>query len=334
MKARVVLVTGGAGFIGTHTVLALLDAGWNVVVLDDLSSGCRDFLPEAVTFYLGNAGESSLVGEIIRRHGVTAVIHLAASILAPESVTYPLTYYRNNVEVSRALIEVCTAERVEAFVFASSSAVYGEQAAETINEEVPTCPRTPYGRTKLVTEWMLSDAEISGGPRFVALRYFNVAGCDLAGRVGPVGPPNHLIRIAVEVVQGLRDGLTLHGTDYPTPDGTCMRDFVHVSDVANLNVTALRFLEGGGSSLVMNCGAGRGYSVRDVAAEIGQISGQALDIHPGPRRRGDPSRVVADIGLVNDALGWRPQHSDLTTIIATELAWQKTLKRGVHDEAC
>lgn len=318
-----VLVTGGAGYIGSHVVLALRDAGRAVVVLDDLSTGRRDLVPGDIPFV---QGDGALVRRVLAEHGCRAVMHFAGSIIVSESTREPLRYYRNNVAASQALIEACVEAGVESFVFSSSAAVYGMPERCPVNESAPTRPINPYGRTKLVTEWALQDASRVHDLRVAALRYFNVAGADPRGRSGECQPvASHLVKIAAEVAVGARDGMSLYGDDYDTPDGTCVRDYIHVSDLADAHLAALRHLETGGESVTLNCGYGHGYSVRQVLDKIGEVLGRALPLSVAPRRPGDPPLLVADARRIRETLGWASKHDDLGKIVASAIAWEKKL---------
>jgi len=320
------LITGGAGYIGSHTVLALRDAGRRVVVLDDLSTGSREAVPEDVDLIRGNAGDRSLVAEIIATHGIDSVIHFAGSILVEESMRAPLTYYANNVCVSYNLLETCRAAEVPRFIFSSSAAVYGAAEVSPIPEEAPTRPINPYGSTKLATERMLRDQARAGGPGYVALRYFNVAGADPLGRSGQRGPvATHLIKIASQVIAGSRPAMTINGDDYDTPDGTCVRDYIHVSDLAAAHLAALSYLESGGESRVLNCGYGHGYSVREVVEAVERCTGHALNARVGSRRPGDPPILVADVSALRRAVDWTPRFDDLEEIITSAVNWEKTI---------
>jgi UDP-glucose 4-epimerase len=319
-----VLVTGGAGYIGSHAVLALRAAGWPVVVLDNLSTGSLRPLHRDCAVVIGDVGDRDLVTAVLRRHDVVAVIHLAASIVAPESVDRPLVYYRNNVATSLTLLEACVAHRAAAFVLSSTAAVYGAPAHSPVDEDAPTIPINPYGWSKLMVERMLADAHLAHGIPFAVLRYFNVAGADPAGRTGPseVGAA-HLIRVALDAALGQRSHVPIYGTDYPTADGTCVRDFVHVSDLAEAHLAALDHLFAGGASTVLNCGYGRGFSVRQVIEAVERVGGRPIATRPAPRRPGDPPEVVADARRIRALLGWRPKFDDLELMIAHALAWRR-----------
>lgn len=321
-----IMVTGGAGYIGSHVVLALRDAGRTVVVLDDLSTGRHDLVPGDVPFVQGDVGDGKLVRRVLAEHGCRAVMHFAGSIIVSESTREPLRYYRNNAIASQALIEACVAAGVESFVFSSSAAVYGMPARCPVDETASTQPINPYGRTKLITEWALRDAMQAHGLRVAALRYFNVAGADAKGRSGECQPvASHLIKIAAELAVGARPDMSIYGDDYDTPDGTCVRDYIHVSDLADAHLAALRHLEGGGESVTLNCGYGHGYSVRQVLDKVAEIVGRELPIDVAPRRPGDPPLLVADATRIGEVLGWTPKHNDLGKIVASAIAWEKKL---------
>lgn len=329
-----VLVTGGAGYIGSHTVRQLVGTGHDVVVLDNLSTGHRWAVSPQAMLVEGDAGDKSVVGELLDRHRVRAVIHFAGSIVVPESVVDPLKYYRNNTCVSRNLIEACAERGVDKFIFSSTAAVYGIPDIQPVSETTPLRPINPYGTSKLMIEWMLRDTAASfgarGGPdgfRYVALRYFNVAGASLDGMLGQATPEaTHLIKVACEAACGLRKGLTVFGTDYPTADGTCVRDYIHVEDLARAHLDALRYLDGGGSSDTLNCGYGRGFSVRQVLSAVERASGMALNAEDGERRAGDPPELVAESSRIRNVLGWKPQRDDLDLICRTAYKWERSLK--------
>lgn len=321
-----VLVTGGAGYIGSHMVLALRDAGRNVVVLDNLSTGFRWAVhPEAV-FVEGDCGDEDLVGRVIREHSVDAIVHFAGSIVVPDSVVDPLGYYLNNTVRSRALIAAAVANGVPRFLFSSTAAVYGDAKESPIAESAPLDPVSPYGTSKLMTELMLRDTARAHPLKYVALRYFNVAGADPAGRSGQSSPrATHLIKVATQAALGERTHLDVFGTDYPTPDGTCLRDYIHVTDLARAHVLALDYLAAGGASAVFNCGYGRGYSVLQVIEAVKRVSGVDFPVNHAPRRAGDPAALVADASRIREVLGWRPELDDLDTIVAHALAWERSL---------
>lgn len=321
-----VLVTGAAGYIGSHVVLALLAAGRRVAALDNLSTGRRDLVPLEVPFFHGDAGDADLAARIFAEHEIGAVLHFAGSIVVPESVTRPLDYYRNNTIVAHALIAACVRAGVGRFVFSSTAAVYGMPDRLPVDEDAPTAPINPYGASKLMTEWMLRDAAAAHGLRYVALRYFNVAGADPGGRSGQCSPvATHLIKIACEAAVGRRAEVAVFGDDYPTPDGSCLRDYIHVSDLADAHVLALAHLEAGGDCRTLNCGYGRGHSVLDVLAAAGRVLGRPLPTRIAPRRAGDPPALVAGARRIADVLGWRPRYDDLETIIGHALDWERRL---------
>lgn len=328
----VTLITGGAGYIGSHAVLALRDAGRRVVVLDDLSTGARRVVPADVPFVAGDAGDQALVRSVIAEHDVGSIMHFAGSILVEESLDVPLAYYRNNAATSCNLLEAAVEAGVRRFIFSSTAAVYGAPASVPVPENAPTRPINPYGSSKLVTEWMLRDIAAASGLRFVALRYFNVAGADPAGRSGQLGPvATHLVKIASQVVAGTRAGMSIHGDDYDTPDGTCVRDYIHVSDLAAAHLAALAYLEQGGGSRILNCGYGHGYSVKEVLAAVARCRGRPLDAEVGPRRPGDPPALVADTAALRRTLAWRPRFDDLEQIIASAVHWEKSLPAAAEE---
>jgi UDP-glucose 4-epimerase len=329
-----VLVTGGAGYIGSHVVWALNDAGYQVVVLDDLSSGRREALPASVRLIVGDVGDRRLVESLLRANAIGAVMHFAGSILVAQSMEDPLGYYANNTLNSHALIAASIAAGVTSFIFSSTAAVYGVPAVQPITETAPTTPINPYGASKLMTEIMLRDAAAASGLNYVILRYFNVAGADPAGRTGECRPTaTHLINVATQVALGRRPVLSIFGEDYDTPDGTCIRDYIHVSDLADAHVRALDHLERGCASQILNCGYGRGVSVREVIDKIGQISGWHLPTQSAPRRPGDPPKLVAAADRLRAVLDWRPRHDDLGVIITTALAWEQRLADTVTRRA-
>ncbi|MBB5753230.1 UDP-glucose 4-epimerase GalE [Prosthecomicrobium pneumaticum] len=323
-----VLVTGGAGYIGSHMVLALRDAGRAVVVLDDLSTGFRDLVPDGVPLVRGDIGDADLVAATLAGHGVTAIVHFAGSIVVPDSVKDPLGYYLNNTVKSRALLAAAVAGGVKHFIFSSTAAVYGEPETSPIDETAATAPISPYGASKLMTEWMLRDTAAAHGLTYAALRYFNVAGADPQRRAGQSFPrATHLIKLAAQAALGERPYLEIFGEDYPTPDGTCIRDYVHVSDLARAHLLALEHLEAGGESLVANCGYGRGYSVREVIAAVKRVSGIDFPVLKAARRPGDPAALVAGVTRIGATLGFRPALDHLDTIVADALAWEEQLRR-------
>ena len=321
-----VLVTGGAGYIGSHVVWALSDAGRRVVVLDDLSTGDRDAISGDVTLIIGDAGDQGRVEALIGEYGCTAVMHFAGSIVVGESVEKPLDYYANNAGVTLNLIRACLAGGIRRFVYSSTAAVYGQPTRLPVDEDAPTRPLNPYGHSKLMAEQMLRDAAQAHGLQFAILRYFNVAGADPEGRTGQSSPqPTHLIKRACQSALGLGDGIDIFGADYDTPDGTCVRDYLHVSDLAEAHLAALSHLAGGGASLTLNCGYGGGASVRQVLAAVEAEAGVTLNPRPAPRRPGDAAELVADARRIQAVLGWQPRHDDLRFIVRTALAWERRL---------
>jgi UDP-glucose 4-epimerase len=321
-----ILVTGGGGYIGSHMVHALVDAGERVVVLDNLSTGFDWAVAERAPLVIGETGDQPLVAALIDEHKVDAVIHFAASIVVPDSVRDPLGYYRNNTVNSRALIETAIKGGVRAFIFSSTAAVYGNPERVPVREDDPTVPMSPYGSSKLMTEIMLRDAGIAHGLRHVILRYFNVAGADPLGRTGQsTKGATHLIKVAVETALGMRPKMDVFGTDYPTPDGTCIRDYIHVSDLVRAHSDALTYLRGGGASVTLNCGYGRGFSVLEVIDTVKRVSGVDFKVELAPRRLGDPAQIVAASDRARATLKWQPHFDDLDTIVTHALAWEKKL---------
>jgi UDP-glucose 4-epimerase len=321
-----VLVTGGAGYIGSHMVYALVAAGERVVVLDNLTTGFDWAIAESVPLIQGETGDQALVARIIAEHGIEAVIHFAASIVVPDSVADPLAYYKNNTVNSRALIECAVRGGVKHFIFSSTAAVYGNPARAPVTEDDAPAPMSPYGSSKLMTEIMLRDAGIAHGLGHVILRYFNVAGADPELRTGQsTKGATHLIKVAVETALGRREKMDVFGTDYPTPDGTCVRDYIHVSDLVRAHLDALRYLRGGGASVTANCGYGRGYSVREVIDTVKKVSGVDFHVDLSPRRPGDPAQIVASSDRARAVLGWKPVHDDLAGIVGDALGWERKL---------
>jgi UDP-glucose 4-epimerase len=321
-----VLVTGGAGYIGSHTVHALVDAGERVVVLDNLSTGFAAALPKPMLPIVGDVGDEALVESLIAKHGIESIIHFAGSIIVPESVADPLKYYRNNTANSRTLIETAMKGGVKHFIFSSTAAVYGDPVRVPLAEDDPTIPLSPYGWSKLMTEVMLRDTGAAHPLRHVALRYFNVAGADPKLRTGLSTPgATHLIKVAVETALGRRSRIDVFGTDYPTPDGTCVRDYIHVSDLARAHLAALDYLRDGGTSATLNCGYGRGYSVREVLDAVRRVAGHDFPIEFAARRPGDTVVSVAAADRIRKTLRWTPELNDLDTIVRHALAWERRL---------
>ncbi|MFU8830728.1 MAG: UDP-glucose 4-epimerase GalE [Wenzhouxiangella sp.] len=318
-----ILVTGGAGYIGSHVVARLGARGERVVVLDNLSTGhSRAVLHGRLV--VGDIGDQRLLRVLFREYRIETVLHFAARIVVPESVEKPLEYYDCNTARARLLLAECNRAGVEQFIFSSTAAVYGDLAGEQANEASLTEPANPYGRSKLMTEWMLGDLSAASRMRHVILRYFNVAGCDHLGRIGQDTPEaTHLIKVACQHAVGLRPDLEIFGTDYPTPDGTCVRDYIHVEDLAEAHLNALDYLRTGAESLTANCGYGRGFSVREVIDALGRIHGQRLKVRESGRRAGDPASIVANSDLIRERLGWRPSCDNLDLILSSALAWER-----------
>jgi len=322
-----ILVTGGAGYIGSHVARQLGERGEKLVTLDNLSTGFRGAVLHG-EFVQGDTGDAALVSRVLKEHRVDTVMHFAAHIQVPESVANPLKYYRNNTANTRTLLECCIAAGVKQFVFSSTAAVYGIPASGIATEDTPTVPINPYGWSKLMSEYMLRDVAAVTPLRYVALRYFNVAGADPGGRIGQSTPEaTHLIKVACEHVVGRRKQIAIFGTDYDTPDGTCVRDYIHVEDLAAAHLQALDYLRAGGVSATLNCGYGKGFSVREVLNEVARVSGMKLSVTESGRRAGDPPELVAAAGRIREVLSWTPRHQDLAGIVATALAWEKRLLR-------
>ena len=322
-----VLVTGGAGYIGSHAVLALKDAGWPVAVIDNLSTGFAFAVPDGVPLYEGDIADAELLARIFSEQGTRAIMHFAGSIIVPESVEQPLKYYENNTVKSRALIEAAVKGGVEHFIFSSTAATYGVPESSPISEDSPKSPINPYGWSKLMTEQMLADASAAHGFNFCALRYFNVAGADPEARSGQsTAGATHLIKVACEAATGKRDGVSVFGTDYDTPDGTGVRDYIHVSDLASAHVLALEALIGQPDrSLTMNCGYGKGFSVLEVLDAVDRVTNSKIERRMEPRRAGDPAELVSDPSRIRATLPWKPRHDDLGEIITHALQWERRL---------
>lgn len=322
-----VLVTGGAGYIGSHAVLALADAGWAVAVIDNLSTGFRAAVPEGVPFYEGDIEDSALLKRIFDENGTRAIMHFAGSVVVPESVADPLKYYHNNTAKSRTLIAAAVAAGVPHFLFSSTAATYGLPEVSPVTEDSPRVPINPYGMSKLMTEAMLADTARVHPINFCALRYFNVAGADPQGRTGQsTAGATHLIKVAVQAALGKRAHVDVFGSDYATPDGTGVRDYIHVSDLAAAHVHALEALiVQPERSLTMNCGYARGFSVLEVLDAVDRVAGVSINRKHGPRRPGDPDSLVADNSRILATLPWRPEYADLDTIVAHALAWERAL---------
>jgi UDP-glucose 4-epimerase len=321
-----ILVTGGAGYIGSHMVHELHDAGEQVVVLDNLSTGFRFLLPSGVPMVVGNTGDQELVTKIITQHHVDAIIHFAASIVVPDSISDPLSYYRNNTINTALLLQAAVAAGVRQFIFSSTAAVYGNPDIVPVQENARANPISPYGTSKLMSEILLHDTARAHALRFVVLRYFNVAGADPKMRTGQATPQaTHLIKVTSETVLGQREKLNVFGTDYPTPDGTCIRDYIHVSDLVRAHSAALAYLRRGGTNATFNCGYGHGYSVLEVIETARRVSGRNFTVDYAARRPGDPASLVADVSRIHAALDWRPLYDNLDTIVSHALAWERRL---------
>lgn len=320
-----ILVTGGAGYIGSHMVLHLADAGEPVIVLDNLVTGFDWLIDHRVKFVKGDIADTALVGTLIAEEGIEAVIHFAGSVVVPESVENPLKYYRNNTANTRSLIETCVAGGVKHFIFSSTAAVYGMVGLEPVAEDAVLNPVSPYGRSKLMTEWMLADVAAAHPMTYGVLRYFNVAGADPQMRSGQsTAGATHLIKVAVQTALGLREGMSVFGEDYPTPDGTCVRDYIHVTDLVAAHALVLAHLRKGGESTTMNCGYGRGFSVDEVIATVKRVTGIDFPVARGPRRAGDPASIVAGADRIR-GLGWVPRHDDLAEIVSIAYEWERHL---------
>ncbi len=333
--SRAVLVTGGAGYIGSHTCRHLVDTGYRVVVVDNFYSGHRWAVPGQATLIEGDVGDKALMDRTLREQEVDAVIHFAGHIVVPESLSDPLKYYRNNTIASFNLLHACADAGVNNFIYSSTAAVYGIPASLPVNEDAPTAPINPYGVSKLMTEWMLRDISASanaaiiatGGNadfRYVALRYFNVAGARLDGTLGQATPEaTHLIKVACQAACGLKNGVTIFGTDHPTPDGTCVRDYIHVDDLAVAHLAALEYLGQGGTSVALNCGYGTGFSVRQALDTVKQVSNVDFKVSEGPPRDGDPPSLIADTGRIREILRWEPKLQDISIICESAYNWEK-----------
>ncbi|MCB1505707.1 MAG: UDP-glucose 4-epimerase GalE [Hyphomicrobiaceae bacterium] len=321
-----ILVTGGAGYIGSHMVLELADAGERVVVLDNLSTGFRWAVDPRAVLVVGDIGDQQLVRGVVKKHDIEAIIHFAGSIVVPDSVSDPLGYYNNNTVKSRALMEVAVETGVRNFIFSSTAAVYGNPKSNPVGEDAQPQPMSPYGSSKLMTEIMLGDAGRAHNLRYVALRYFNVAGADPQGRSGQSTPrATHLIKVACETSLGQRSHMEVFGTDYDTIDGTCVRDYIHVRDLARAHSAALAHLRAGGACDIFNCGYSKGYSVLQVIDAVKRASGVDFEVRMAPRRAGDPAAIVAQSEKIRAALGWKPEQDDLDRIVAHALAWEDKL---------
>ena len=319
-----VLVSGGAGYIGSHMVLALIDSGHQPIIIDDFSTGHKRLVPLGVPLFSGNVGDTSFMAEIFQRYNIDVVIHFAASIVVSDSVVDPLKYYFNNTMCTARFIAACVDAGVKKFIFSSTAAVYGNQEISPIGENAELKPENPYGSSKLMSEMILRDCAGVSDLSYVILRYFNVAGADPLRRSGQLSQPaTHLIKVAVEAVVGKRSGVEIYGTDYPTPDGTCVRDYIHVSDLISAHMDALGYLKKNGNSIVLNCGYGHGNSVREVLTVVETVSGKSLKLSDSPRRSGDAAILVADSSKLRTCFGWKPLYDDLHKIVEDALLWEK-----------
>ena len=326
MSEKGILITGGAGYIGSHVVKLLGDSGYTrIVILDNLSKGFE----QAVSYgelIKGDTGDKALVSKLLKDHDIESVIHFAAHTIVPESVEKPLKYYGNNTCSTRNLLECCADAGVKHFIFSSTAAVYGIPEVSPVTEDTPKSPINPYGTSKLMSEWMLRDLSAASEMRHVALRYFNVAGSDPECRIGQsTKNATLLIKVAAEVAVGKREQLYIFGTDYPTPDGTGVRDFIHVEDLASAHISALEYLRQSGDSVTLNCGYGHGYSVREVVDAVNRVHGQSIKVVEQPRRAGDPPSLVAKVDKINETLDWKPQYDNLDVIVKSSLDWEKEL---------
>ncbi len=320
-----VLITGGAGYIGSNMVLGLLDRGDEPVIIDSLVTGYREAIPDEVPFYQGDIADEALVGKILRDEKIEAIVHFAAFIVVPESVSDPLGYYLNNTVKARALIAAAVGAGIDKFVFSSTAAVYGTPEVNPVDEKTPVNPESPYGNSKMMTEMILRDVEAAHGMRHGILRYFNVAGADLQMRSGQrLEAATHLIKVASQAATGKRDGMSVFGTDFPTPDGTGVRDYIHISDLIGAHLVALDRLVDGGESFTANCGYGHGFSVLEVIDAVKRVSNSSFEVKMEDRRAGDPAEIVADAAKMR-GFGWEPQHDNLETIVRSAIDWETNL---------
>lgn len=333
-KSVTVLVTGGAGYVGAHMMLALRERGEKCIALDDLSHGAQWMLPDPSALVIGNVGDRALLDQVIDRYNVEEVIHFAGSTLVPESLQNPLKYYENNTANTLALLHACVEHGVKRFIFSSTAAVYGTPDASPVNESAAIRSISPYGASMAMSERMLSDIATAHGMDYITLRYFNVAGADPDLRAGQIGKPTHLIRVAAQIAVGARQELLqIYGADYPTPDGTAIRDYVHVTDLADAHLSALERLRGGGGSVTVNCGYGRGYSVLEVLDAFEAVTGKSMATAEAPRRAGDPPQLIADSATIRSTLDWRPRFDEIEFIVSTAIDWERKLNRAVLEQS-
>ncbi len=329
-----VLVTGGAGYIGAHMLLALQDAGETAVALDNLSTGVSWLVPDGMPFVKADVGDKETLHKIFKEHNIREVIHFAGSILVPESIRHPLDYYENNTGQTLALLTACVEAGVKRFIFSSTAAVYGTPSRVPVSENAPIHSITPYGASMAMSERILEDAATAHGISYMTLRYFNVAGADPKGRAGEIGKPTHLIKVAAQIAVGSRrEKLQIYGGDYPTPDGTAIRDYVHVTDLAQAHLAALGRIRDNGASATLNCGYGRGYSIYEVLEAFNRVAGAPLPCEIAPRRAGDPPQLIADNAAIRTALGWRPSYDDIDFIVETAIKWERGLAAKTGDAA-
>ncbi len=325
-----VLVTGGAGYIGAHMLLALEQAGEAAVALDNLSNGARWLAPRSAPLIVGDVGDDALIGEVIRAHGVQEVIHFAGSTLIQESIEHPLDYFENNTATTLRLLRACVLGGVKRFIFSSTAAVYGRPETSPVSERAPIAPISAYGASMAMSEQILAEAARAHGLAHVTLRYFNVAGADPGLRAGQIGKPTHLIRVAAQIAVGARrEKLQIYGDDYSTPDGTAIRDYVHVSDLADAHLSALERLRGGGASTTLNCGYGLGYSVLEVIEAVERVSGEPLPSVAARRRPGDPPQLIADSAAIRTQIDWRPRHDDIDFIVKSSIDWERKMNAAL-----
>lgn len=321
-----ILITGGAGYIGSHVVSLLGEMGEDLIIFDNLSTGKK----ENILFgklIVGDLSDAQVVEKLFSENNIEAVLHFAGSIVVPESVVNPLLYYQNNTENSYNLIKACVKHKVKKFIFSSTAAVYGTPETGVASEETPTNAINPYGRSKLMTEWMLADTAFAHEFSYVALRYFNVAGASKTGKIGQSTPKaTHLLKTAAEVVAKKREKMSINGSDYNTPDGTCIRDYIHVDDLAQAHLDALTYLRKNPQSQILNCGYGHGFSVKEVVAAVERVTGEKLNVEIGPRRAGDAVELISRADKIKTVLGWTPKYDDLPYIVTTAIEWEKKLK--------